>query len=246
MNYSVATTTFYRDMADLRLAMAVKTLTALKNQGTFVAVIDGSPDPIKDTLQATGAHIIDEPTGWTMGAGRRLALYQASVVGSVDVIVWMEPEKYTLVPYLDAICEPIVANDADIVIPRRADDLASYPKLQRLAEQTGNAVFERVTGLNLDVWIGPRAIGRGAALRHFLDYSGAGYGDKWHSIFMPLLTAIKAGLRLAEVVVDYQHPAEQTAAESSDIGLGILKRLEQLSDLGTALTKQGIALGLIS
>lgn len=246
MGICVATTTFYKNSDDLRLKLTLRTLNALHEAQISVVVVDGSPnDEVKKKLQATGAIVIREVLGTTMGAGRRQALREADRAISIDhVVFWMEPEKYPIVPFIRQICAPIQEGEADIVVPRRADELSSYPKTQRLAEQCGNAIFEAVTGLALDVWIGPRAINV-KGLAHFTKYDGA-YGDKWQSIFMPLLTAAKDGLRLTEVVVDYVHPPEQTEVENRDTNLSIVKRLEQLHELGNALVEQAQAIGLTS
>lgn len=242
MDICVATTTFYKSTDDLRLQLASRTLTALHEKGISAVVVDGSPnDEVKRILGDTGAIVIPE-SGKTMGAGRRQALKAASEAKAGGVVLWMEPEKYPLVPFIHQICAPLFADEADIVVPRRADNLLSYPETQRLAEQLGNAIFKAVTGLTLDVWIGPRAI-NAKGLPHFLQYTGK-YGDKWQSIFMPLLTAQKDGLRLREIIVDYVHPPEQTEAENKDVSLSIVKRLEQLHELGNSLVCQAQYIGL--
>jgi len=243
MDIWVATTTFYKSTTDLRLGLTLKTLNALRESQISAAVVDGSPsEEIKTRLKATGAIVIPEISDATMGDGRRQVIKEAGAASNDHVVFWMEPEKYPMVPFIRQICAPIYEGDADIVVPRRADELSSYPKTQRLAEQCGNAIFEAVTGLALDVWIGPRAI-NAKGLAHFAKYDGT-YGDKWQSIFMPLLTAAKDGLRLTEVVVDYVHPPEQTEAENKDTNLSIVKRLEQLHELGNALLQQAQAIGL--
>ena len=245
MDIWVATTTFYKSADDLRLGLTLKTLDALREAKISAAVVDGSSNnEITERLKATGAIVIPELPNVTMGAGRRQALREAWATSTDHVVFWMEPEKYPMVPFIREICAPIYKGEADIVVPRRADELSSYPKTQRLAEQCGNAIFEAVTGLALDVWIGPRAINV-KGLTHFAKYDGT-YGDKWQSIFMPLLTAVKDGLRLTEVVVDYVHPSEQTEAESKDTNLSIVKRLEQLHELGNGLVQQAQAIGLTS
>jgi hypothetical protein len=245
MDIWVATTTFYKSVDDLRLELTLKTLNALHDVKISAAVVDGSlDDEIKKRLKATGAIVIEERPDSTMGDGRRLALSKAGAASTDHVVFWMEPEKYPMVPFIHQICAPIYEDEADIVVPRRADELSSYPMTQRLAEQCGNAIFEAVSGLALDVWIGPRAINV-KGLAHFAKYDGT-YGDKWQSIFMPLLTAAKDGLRLTEVVVDYVHPPEQTEAENKDTNLSIVKRLEQLHELGNALVQQAQAIGLTS
>lgn len=245
MNICVATTTMYKSFYDPHLTLALKTFAALHNEGLPVIVVDGSPCDIRSKLHATGSitTLIPEPPDSTMGNGRRLALREAGMVG--DIVFWMEPEKYPLVPFIRKICEPIAQYRMDIVIPRRADRLMSYPEIQRLAETLGNTIFRTITGIELDVWFGPRAM-NAKGLRHFTAYTGEPFGDKWHSIFIPLLTAIKDKLMMGEVAVNYTHPPEQAEEESHNFRIGITKRLEQLYELGAALARHAKQLDLVS
>ncbi len=238
----IATTTRYHSTEDLRCHLALKMISEATQQGIKVFVVDESSSDVRNALRKEGATVLEDE-GSTMGAGRRQALREANACDP-DAIIWMEPEKAPLVPYLRSLTAPLLAGWADIVIPHRTEEgFASYPQFQSLLEQSGNEVFLKVSGLRLDVWMGPRVI-HPKVLSFFLDYRGE-YGDTWESIFVPLLRAKKEGVRFHGVSVEYVHPPEQTAQEERDFGIGISKRLEQFSTLTEALCKEGKVLGYV-
>lgn len=246
MSLVIATTTRYPSVQDLRCQLALAMIhQAVKVQGFDVVIVDGSPQPnnIRSVLKDAGAIIFEEAPASTMGASRRQALTQASRLEQ-EVIIWMEPEKEPLVSCLAELAQPILNDQADIAIPSRSEaGLASYPRLQRLAEECGNETFKRVSGLTLDVWFGPRLMNR-KGVKFFLEYDGK-YGDRWDSIFIPLLRAHAAGLKILNMPTQYLHPQKQTQQEEKDMATGIVKRLEQLQNLITALCQEAIVLKLI-
>lgn len=238
----VATATRYGNEDEVRARLAFRMVGAARALGIHVVTADSSTNPrIGELLADWGAEVIRETEGATIGAGRRQALACVKDFAAPDdAIVWMEPEKAPLVQFLKEICSPLFSGTADIIVPGRSENgLASYPAVQAAYERCGNANFALLTGHALDVWFGPRAMNR-AGVEEFLTYAGE-YGDRWDAMFIPVVRALKHGLRVSSVVVEYRHPAEQTEAESKDLQLGLLKRLDQLHSLVTALYQQAVA-----
>ncbi|MDP3685263.1 MAG: hypothetical protein Q8R32_00340 [bacterium] len=243
----VATTTRYDDENEVRTQLALSMVQAARTLGIRAVTADRSSNPrIAELLTSEGAEVIREKDGATMGAGRRQALaYVKHLAAPDDAIVWMEPEKAPLVQFLPNVCALILSGEADIVVPARTEEgFASYPRVQVLAEQCGNAIFERCTGSALDVWFGPRAMNHRGA-EYILAYRGE-YGDRWDAVFVPLLRALKNGLRVTGCTVGYAHPSEQARAEAGNVEVGIKKRLEQLASLGNALCEETQRLELLS
>lgn len=89
-----------------------------------------------------------------------------------------------------------------------------------------------MTGHGLDMWSGTRTFHRDLA-RYFTGYDGS-CGDRWESIFIPVMDMISDGRRVVPVEIDYVHPAEQTKLETGDPYFD-KKRLEQLDVLTYAL-----------
>lgn len=173
-----------------------------------------------------------------MGSSRRQAILEASRFAGV---VWWTEEKPSLVQQLQIIGAKIKEEGANIVVPTRKS-LESYPEFQRKAEIVGNIAWRMATGSNLDMWSGPRLIDE-KALPYFLDYKGE-YGDRWDSIFIPVVRAIAARLKVRRCEVDYVHSSEQTAEEEADPLMNERRRIEQLWNLVPAIEAEAVKLGL--
>lgn len=239
---TIVTTTFYKSREDVRFECALATAEAARDLGHKLVVVDGSPERwVQDAFEERHAIVLREAARG-MGASRRQAL-QAALDDSDkgDVFVWIEPEKYPLVPLLGAGLAKVTADGIDMVLPRR-DNLDSYPQYQQFCELRGNWQVGNLTGRpDLDFWFGPRVMNR-RATEYFTGYNGE-YGDRWDSIFVPVARALAAGLRVESVVVDYVHPPQQTAAEAGDETMD-RKRDQQLAELVEAMRTECNRLGL--
>lgn len=238
----IATTTFVKDINDVRAKLAIQMVAAAKQNNYRVVVVNSSPADFQSELTERGAIVFHQDPNLGMGSSRRQAMTEAAKLAKEhDAIIWMEPEKWTLVQSLDAIMWPVVRDQYDLVVPERSQiSLSSYPPEQQHAEMLGNLAFQYLTGKHLDAWFGPFAMNQ-KALKYFLEYDGE-YGDKWDSIFIPRLRIIKDGLRVASVLVDYVHPKEQTKEETGNLAF-LVKRIEQLLNLVPALQKEAQKLG---
>jgi len=235
----LATTTFYQNLFDIRATLALKTTTEAVANGFKIVIVDQSTAPIKKALVERDAILFDQEQRG-MGAGRRQAIKEAAnLAGNDGVVVWIEPEKAPLIPYIEQLAVPIIRNQADLVIPERIS-MDAYPRMQQYAELLGNQAFYMLTGMALDMWFGPRVF-RADLADFFLKYNGE-YGDLWDSIFIPVLGIIKTGKRVAGMKVNYIHPLEQTASED-DFPM-CEKRITQLTTLVNALKKEAIKLKL--
>ncbi|MDO8500060.1 MAG: hypothetical protein Q7S66_05425 [bacterium] len=232
MKAVIATTTFFKKVDEIRATLALRTIKKAISYGYPIVVVDGgSPMELRNRFVAEGAALFEEKTQG-MGPSRRQAMAEASKLANNDgCVIWMEPEKHTLIPELYKTVEPIFRKEADLVIPKRMS-LASYPKEQELAELMGNLAFYYITKHGLDPWFGPRVANQ-RALQFFLEYKGD-YGDRWDSIFIPVLRAITAKLKVVNIEVSYAHPTEQATEESGDIPF-LIKRIEQLLNIVPAL-----------
>ncbi len=235
---AVVTTTQYQSIEDIRFKLAAKTMRDVyRYTGQRPIVVDGSPEKIREQLQRAGGSIFEQyPDSTTMGATRRQAI-EIAMLQQAEVIVWMEPEKCTLTRYIPELVKRLMLAEASILIPRR-QSLDSYPPYQAVKELEGNsAVAEFTSRPDLDLWFGPRVFDRRGA-KYFLDYQGEN-GDRWESIFIPVLQALKAGEKVASHTVDYIHPPEQTAAETDPVM--DRKRDDQLVSLLSAMKSYWMA-----
>ena len=228
----IATTTFYPTANDLRCQLAGQFMNQVREAGHKVIVVDDSPDPaIPEMFSELGA-IVHRQTAKGMGPGRRQAIqaiFDLAVKenNSTPIFVWIEPEKHPLIPLLEPAIRTVRAG-ANLVVPRRRS-LASYPSYQQICEARGNWEAGSLTGApELDLYFGPRLMDMGTCA-YFLDYEGD-HGDKWDSIFIPVVRVVAAGRRVTSVTVDYVHPPEQTQAEEGNVEMD-KKRDVQLDTL---------------
>lgn len=210
-------------MDAMRAQLALQTLRAAADIGYSAVVIDcGSPAVLTDEFRKTGAFVYS-PGKLSMGENRREAIRQALGLEK-EVIAFLEPEKTPYVSELWKTAKPILDGTADFVIPKRKS-LESLPLVQQFSESCNNLILEKLTGVPLDMYFGPRTWRKDLS-HYFLNYDGK-YGDQWDVLFIPTIDAMLDGKRVISVEVDYTHPKEQTALEENDFAF-YEKRLMQM------------------
>lgn len=239
----VTTTTFatYGTRAEkVRADCALKTIEASVAHGyTTIALDGGSPTGYVEKMKQLGAQVFAQELPG-MGNARREALRHArDIVPTGQPIIWMEPEKYPLIPELEMPIAAFIEGNYDLVMLRRTS-LDSYPPEQAMAYQLIALATKYLTGIDSDFGWGPTILSADAVEYH-LSYESA-YGDLWDGIHCPKLRIINDGLPWTIVPVNYQHPPEQTAAET---GMGLfLKRVKQVDQLVRAIEQEVDRLGM--
>lgn len=235
----VSTTSFPAEDA-VTLARSESALRGIENaraQGAAVYLVDSeSSASFVAKARAAGAKVARQ-RGATLGAARREVIQWAVEQGE-SVLIYSEVEKEELFHALPELCAPIESGDADMVLPARAS-LGSYPEFQRLTEELLNQYFLDLTGISLDVTFGPRVWRRDLS-GLFLSYDGA-YGDRWDSIYVPLLRAIGAGCRVVSKTIPFTYPHAQRISEEQDLGIRC-KRFDQLASVAFAIRDEWRAL----
>ena len=239
----IATSTFYLDANCVRARCAVQMVkNANKAEIPIVVVEGGSPAAFREEIQDLGAIVLDEVphARGVMGPGRRQAIARGFELTGGVISNYIEAEKYCLPVYLEELSRPILDGEANLCVPRRRS-LFSYPTAQQLAEPLGNLHFKQLTGLDFDMWFGPRLFDQTAG-KFFLEYDDV-YGGSWDPTHVPVLRCVAAGLRVATNPVNYIHPSEQTEEEEYSADY-TYKRALQLANLMGAFKKEAILLGL--
>ncbi len=223
----------------LRGDLALQTIAAATSQGFRIVTIDGgSSDEFLSALASTDA-IVEKQDQEGMSVGRQQAFDTVSDLEGVEVVCWVEPEKVSLVT--EGIIDPalsILNDEADIVVPKRDDNaFATYPAFQRDYEQESNRLFNGILrrhgvypedAPDIDAWFGPRFFKNTPEVKALFmanyEYksevqSGMAQDSMglWpNALFLPLAAALKRGLRIKSVPVNYVHPAEQTELEQQN------------------------------
>jgi len=153
------------------------------------------PNPRSSNLVANARHVSQLLLG-----GLREIVAESFDAGA-RAIAYMEADKHTFVPDLDALAEPILQERADVSLAiRSAAGFARFPWIQRLVERNVNRYLAGQVGVRTDYLYGPRAFSPQIAPL-FDEYSG----DDWGVMMYPVLAAITGGYRFEAVEVS-GHP----------------------------------------
>mgnify|MGYP001615155530 CR=1 FL=1 len=236
MKTVIATTTLYakeKVTDQIRFILACQMLEAEKRHNYPTVVLDGSSPKMHEELKKINGDLVYPLTVPGMGPGRRLVFFYALhhlhiTLGQEDgVIFWTEPEKPALVKSIKRLVAPIIAGQADVVIPKRLKaNFATYPSWQAEIEHAYNSVYEAETGrISFDPAFGPVAF-RASALQKLLFWNpaSAGLNDTYITHYLPILVRND---RVASVEVDCPYPPEQKASEEENKEVFYAKRIWQ-------------------
>jgi hypothetical protein len=233
----------------VRAKLALRTLRAASERGIATFVVDegshaGWLQEAKTLPYITIVNAdLSGPGTHNMGRCRRQAANLALENGA-QRIFYVDPEKYDLFENRESFEKISTKMDRGyvIVIPRRRS-VETYPRVQRememVSNHTLNNIIMKASHTNqqimranregpFDYNFGPSAWERDSA-RLFTEYTGE-HGDRWESIFVPRWEAMKRGMLIGNVTIDYTHPVEQTASEEGDPAYTV-KRKEQANAL---------------
>lgn len=184
---------------------------------------------------------------------RRKAIFEASKIHGIKVIVMTEIEKVSLITdCMNLIVSPILHGDADVVVPKREEVLfkKSYPDYMFESEVEGNIMYNealRANGLlsshqdDLDVFFGARVFRNNRQmLKNLLSHYEAHPFDSLieHKLFnleeysnaqfFPVVKALTKGLKVVSVEVPFVYPEKQKENEQfGEKELFLLKRRHQ-------------------
>lgn len=220
--------------------LAIETLTRAAKKGYNIIVVDGKSSRTfhKAISDITGL-IIGKRRSIKASPAKRQAIRRASHIAGVEAIVMMEPEKTSLINQIPKIAEPILKEEADVVVPKRQDELfkKTYPDYQYESEVEGNRVYNEelrshelisVHEPDLDFFFGPRAFRNKRNIRSL-------FTKKYHfsllnitlpkeyfdpeaisnTLFFPIITALQKKLKVVSVAVPFEYPPTQKANEST-------------------------------
>lgn len=210
-------------------------------RGYQVVIVDGkSSKTFKKSLAAIAGVIIKRRKTQKRSPNKRLAYKIASKLAQVKVIVATEPEKTSLVTdCLPQIVRPILKEEADIVVPKRNDQLfqAAYPDYMYHSEIEGNQLYNenlklhkllKKTDPDLDMFFGARAFANepkvlSLFMRKFKvkasdlalpkDFFDA--EEYSNTTYFPIVLALKKKLRVKSVEIPFKYPQIQKRNEEA-------------------------------
>jgi hypothetical protein len=200
-----------------------------------ICVDGGSPKDLVCEMLLRGAKIVRQKSGG-MGNARRQAIRLARQKAALTFspIVWLEPEKCSLIQHLPRAITLMKQKCCNMVMFNRAS-LESYPPEQAMSYALVRLAAKYLLNLDLDFMFGPLLFDDSVA-KYFLKYRGR-YGDKWDSIHVPKLRAFLENSSYQILKIDYKHPADQTKAETGNMNL-LMKRIEQAKVVTNCLMQE--------
>lgn len=191
--------------------------------------------------------VLDKNPQDTRGDGMREALRKAQEIGRErgienPIFLWTEPEKDDLITEKNLL--PLVSeikNGSNIVIPDRGEVAWNQlPKIQSFLENRAQGKVEDIVekishGKNkekLDMWFGPKVFDEVGA-DYFLKYNtNKDRTDMWDAIMVPVAEAIKDGIPVKSIPIDFSYNEIQIESESNEASGEIgTKRLEQYAQI---------------
>jgi hypothetical protein len=253
----VVTSTYYSEEDVVRSRLAKKFADGVAElPDTELIMIDGgSCDGFRNEILSNNPDVMFLPQSERgMDAARlqgfRVAKSMAeqfkATYGDASVAIqWSEPEKVGFVKFIPTVVRPILAGTADVVIPNRLS-MESYPYFQMLTETAACEFVSQIVGVKWDQFFGPVAASF-EGIEHFIHFDSekhdrAGTGG-YGRIHLPRFDALKQGMRVKTVEIDYRHPQGQTEEEAGNMLMN-MKRVRQLHDILSATLEYAQGLGL--
>src|SRR3989344_3283074 len=249
-NLIIYTGIYYQDNETYRTRSKIwfQTFDNAQKLGVRVVVRNdgGLPESILERIRAySNITIVEKTTPNTLGGGRREALQRAIEIAykkniENPVFLWTEPEKDNLITeetLLKMISE--IRNGTHITVAEREEKAWNQlPELQRWIEkranERANKIAKRVAGseVELDWWFAPKAFDRIGA-NYFLKYnSQKDRLDLWDAIMFPIVDAMRDGIKVKGVSIDFLYNQSQIDNESDESNKEIkIKRIEQYAQI---------------
>lgn len=219
--------------------------------GYRIVIVDGGSAKtfIKELKKINGLSLLQAKIP-KRSPNRRKAIFKASTIGGVKAIVMTEIEKTSVITdCVDKIVEPIINGEADLVLPKREQELfkKTVPDYMYESENEGNFLYNealRSHGLlsahqeDLDVFFGVRVFRNDPQLLKTLlsKYESNPFdsllGHKLFDVeeysnaqFFPVVRALQKKLKVVSVTIPFLYPKTQMENESKgEREIFVLKR----------------------
>lgn len=220
------TGTYYPDLKDIRLEIALDTAEGWSEQELPLVVVDGSPDDkVAGALRARGAIVLAAKRPGIASQRQEGTLYVLGQGG--DKIITHEPEKPSTPGIAGEVAE-MLDDHSIVVIGRTKRSKESMPPFQRRTEELAGWVLERTLGLPADALAGPRGYNR-QGIQHLLRYPSDSPGmNNWIYMYDNPLAARANGERVGEIQANLMYPEAQVEQETGNPAFD-RKRYEQFA-----------------
>lgn len=223
----------------IRGDLALEFLKIAHSEDYQIVVVDGhSSKSFRKQLNTITRIKIIKRKGYKRSPAKRQAYKTASKLPGIKVIVATEAEKLSVLNYIKQITLPIIENEADIIIPKREEQLfkETYPDYMYESEVEANKLYNEQlklyrllpqTNHELDLYFGPRVFRNtpqilALFMKKFLfeidsKITPKEYFDVEESSnaqYFPVVLALKKGFKVKSVEIPFSYPKLQKENES--------------------------------
>ena len=245
-----------RDTDKVRGDLALQFIREATKRGCSLVVVEGESslhfyEALK-TFENDHVHIVKRQVK-KRSPSKRLAIKKLMEDKHIKAIIPTEAEKFSLITdCLSALVAPVLSNNADIVIPKREENLfkLTYSGYMYVSELEGNRLYNELLKTNgllpktiedLDMFFGPRVIKNEKKIvnlflkRYSFQIGETEFPREYFdpeqlsgTTFFPIVQALKNKLRVTSIEVPFRYPKLQKENEETGvIELFIEKRRAQ-------------------
>lgn len=216
--------------------IATVILKLLKIADKIIVCNDGSTDMTREIAVKFGADVIDHEKNLGYGAAIR-TIFQKSREINADVLVTFDADGQHRVDDIKAVVEPVIKNQADIVIGSRflkknESDAPSYRRIgvKIITKVTNASIHEKLT----DSQSGFRAYNKKALTELIPSDSGMGISTEI------LIKASNKGLRITEVPITILYDGDTSTHNPLSHGTSVLLSTMKFTSIEHPLKFYGI------
>lgn len=222
----------------IRGDLAIEFAKKATEKGLKVVIVDGlSTNTFRKDLSAVKGVYLIKRKARKRSPNRRLGITYASKIPGIKAIILTEAEKVSLLDSVEEIIKPIISNEADIVIPKREDNLfrQSYPDFQYESEVEGNHIhneslraygFLKPSDEDMDLFFGPRVFCNDKTIlslfmkRYHINTSKISFPKEFfdaeeysNAQFFPVVLALKKKKKIKSITIPFIYPKTQKQNE---------------------------------
>ncbi len=213
-----------------------KILLKLKKISQNIIVCDdGSNDLTAEIAEGLGAIVVRHKRNLGYGAGIRTIFLKAKEI-TADVLITFDADGQHRIQDIDAVLDPILKNEADIVIGSRfLNDNTKIPKYRRIGIKTITSITNSSIGKKLsDSQSGFRSYNKKTLDKIIPSESGMGVSTEI------LIKAAKEKLRITEVPIIVSYEGNTSTHNPISHGMSVILSTMKFTSIERPLTFYGI------
>ncbi len=213
-----------------------KILLKLKKISQNIIVCDdGSNDLTAEIAEGLGAIVVRHKRNLGYGAGIRTIFLKAKEI-TADVLITFDADGQHRIQDIDAVLDPILKNEADIVIGSRfLNDNTKIPKYRRIGIKTITSITHSSIGKKLsDSQSGFRSYNKKTLDKIIPSESGMGVSTEI------LIKAAKEKLRITEVPIIVSYEGNTSTHNPISHGMSVILSTMKFTSIERPLTFYGI------